>query len=158
MGRDAPQWCTDDELDVRWYFCDAPGQASGLRSNWGAQIEALELGFAATEASYVDPDDAMVRRLDDAARARQVLYLLREIGPPHSDVLSALYGGETPPAKVRERWGERAAVVLLLDPKAAQHTKAERAVKLDETAEGRIDAARKAYAHARARRAELEAK
>ena len=143
-------WCTDDEADLCWYFCDAPGHASGLRSTWGAQIEALRLGFSALEAAYTDPDDAMVRRLDDAARSREVLRRLRVIGPRHADVLSVLFGGEVPPAAVRARWGERAPVVLLLDPEAAKHRGGKRAAELDEQAAARIEAAKKAYAAARA--------
>ena len=34
-------WTIDDELDVRFYFADAPSRAGGLRSNLGAQLEVL---------------------------------------------------------------------------------------------------------------------
>jgi hypothetical protein len=148
----AAQWCTDDELDVRWYCCDAPGRAAGMRSNMGPQIDVLRLGFSHLEASYVDPDEAMVERLDDAARARRVLHLLHDIGPTYTATLLAVYGGEVPPAAVRERWGLRAPVVLLLDPLASKHTKGDRAVELDQAAERRLDEAHHAYASARAAR------
>ena len=114
MGRGAAQWSTDDELDVRFYVCDAPSRAAGLRSNWSNAAEVLQLGFSHLEASYVDSDEAMVDRLHDARRARRVHQLMLAIGPAHASVLCAVFGDEPAPKKLRDRWGDELGPVVLL--------------------------------------------
>lgn len=150
--RRAAEWSTDDELDVRWLFCDAPARAAGMRSNWGAACEAIRLGFHHLEASYVDPDAAMVDRLDAAERAGRIYRIMQCIDAEQLATLSAVYGGETPPLAIRQRWGdELGPVVLLMAPNAARFAKDEaRSTELMLSARARLDAAKAGYASARA--------
>lgn len=142
-------WRTDDELDVRFYLCDAPGLASGMKSNLGPQLEALELGFKRVEHTCTDPDEAMVNRLDHAARAARVRRVLMALSAEERDVLFAAYGGQVLPKAVRVRFGdELGAVVLHLAPGATRHTEREQE-RLHQDARAALEAAQAAYAKAR---------
>lgn len=144
-----PTWCTDDELDVIWYFCDAPAAAAGMRSNLGAQLEALEVGCFPEQHHCTDPDGAMVDRLDAATRAAKVHRRMVAIGHVHTEVLFALYGGETPAADLRVKWGALAAVVLALVPRALGRTKGMSVELLRTQAEKAVQEAKAAYVSAR---------
>lgn len=156
-------WSRDDELDCRWYFCDAPGLATGLRSNFGAQLEALELGLPRLETpSCNDPDEAMIDRLGHAARAKRVEHVLHGLEVSDRDVLFAAYGGSQLPPAARVRFGdELGGVVLHLAPrlqrlfagsaKRVEGADHERALaQAHQLAEGALDAAQQAYAVSRA--------
>lgn len=145
----AATWSTDDELDVRWYFCDAPSKAAGLRSTMGAQVEALRLGVTHLEGQCTDPDGAMVDRLDNATRASRIHRQMLRIGEPHVTVLFALFGGELAPADVRAKWGELGGVVLALEPTANRRKKALSIQELQESAQRAADAAKAAFVKAR---------
>lgn len=161
VGRDA--WTRDDELDVRWYFCDAPGLATGLRSNFGAQMEALELGLPRLDVqSCNDPDGAMIGRLGFADRARRIEHALHRLTMAVRDVLFAAYGGITLPAAARVRFGdELGGVILHLAPRlvklfaggakrveGADHEQT--LAQAQQTAAAALDGAQKAYAASRA--------
>lgn len=138
----AEPWRIDDELDVRFYFSGA-ASGLGLRSNLGAQLEALAAGTGRRGA--VQPavsDDEMVERLDDALRAARVGRLLMAVGPVHAEVLAGAYhADEVPPAELRQRWGELAGVVAVLGGPADSAR---------ERAELALGEAQGAYARARA--------
>lgn len=131
-------WRIDDELDLRFFFSDAPS-AAGLRSNLGPQLEALAAGLRRRGVVQVAvSDDAMVDRLDSAFRAARVGRLLRTIPPEHAAVLRAAYElDEALSPEMRARHGdELAGVVRVLagDEQLGSHDRARHALSIAQAA------------------------
>lgn len=94
--------------------------ASGLRSNLGAQLEALAAGTSHVRA-YEDADLAMAARFDAARKAARIRRVLAVLAVAERDVLCGAYGGASMPRAVRVRFGDvLAGVAQVLAPSTLQ--------------------------------------
>jgi hypothetical protein len=88
-----------DEADLRWYWCDAPGEM-GERSSLGPMTDRLAEGRVT--APQAGTPDLPARAFFAARRARPIEARLRRLSAVHQVTLRAAYGPGLPASQLAD--------------------------------------------------------